>query len=324
MTHFPLTALHLNFTCEATTPIALAPNKAGAQMRGALSNVMSRAYCAQGGRGDAAHVQTCPVCWLLAANEKPGEERRGYALDASALTQQTIRAGERFEFGLTLFGDARRYLPYFLLAVHEAGREGVGRFSDGQRGQFRLCRADALNPLDGTNECILAEGETLVHTPTRTITHADIMRPTDTPMSEHVSFALHFLSPLRLIANDQLVKTPDFGAIFKQALLRTDQLARQFCDANYRRDLTGLAELQARADRVRLLESRTHWVEIFSGSQRTGTQTPISGFMGSARYSCDAVSWRALLPWLLWAQITQVGKDTVKGNGVMRVERLDQ
>jgi CRISPR/Cas system endoribonuclease Cas6 (RAMP superfamily) len=70
------------------------------------------------------------------------------------------------------------------------------------------------------------------------------------------------------------------------------------------------------------MEANTRWVDVFSGSNRTGGQTPISGFVGSARYVCDGVAWRALLPWLLWGQVTQVGKDTVKGNGVFRVERL--
>jgi len=29
--------------------------------------------------------------------------------------------------------------------------------------------------------------------------------------------------------------------------------------------------------------------------------------------------WREPLPWLLWGEITQVGKDTSKGNGVYRL-----
>ena len=36
------------------------------------------------------------------------------------------KPGERFEFGLTLFGRALQFLPYFVLAVPEMGRLGVG------------------------------------------------------------------------------------------------------------------------------------------------------------------------------------------------------
>jgi hypothetical protein len=33
-------------------------------------------------------------------------------------------------------------------------------------------------------------------------------------------------------------------------------------------------------------------------------------------YAATFNVWRALLPWLLWGAVAQVGKDVVKGNGV--------
>jgi hypothetical protein len=324
--NFPLTALHLSFTCEAITPIAFAPHKAGAQLRGAISNVMQRAYCT-GDTRHPDHAQTCPVCWLVAANINPGEVRRGYSLDVTEVTQNAtdrLERGQRFAFALTLFGSAQRYLIYFLLTANAAGEEGVGLFDRRQRGQFAVRRVDAVNPIIGTSENILAEGEALAHSPTTLITHADVLgvAEQDNGVGLHVSFALHFLAPMRLIVNNQLLKTPDFGVLFKHVLLRLDQTANQFNDAAYSRSRDEIDVLQACANAVRLMEANTRWVDVFSGSNRTGGQTPISGFVGSARYVCDGVAWRALLPWLLWGQVTQVGKDTVKGNGVFRVERL--
>ena len=77
-----------------------------------------------------------------------------------------------------------------------------------------------------------------------------------------------------------------------------------------------MQSLQALADRVRLLDAQTEWVEVWSGSSRTGRETPLSGFVGRASYTAPLETWRPLLPWLLWGPVVQVGKDVVKGNGV--------
>jgi len=130
-----LTLTHLRFTCQSTTPIELPGYRAGGQLRGALGNIMRRAYCpeARFGNGRATtpeHAALCPVCWLLAANEHPGEERRGYSMVAPPVNYRPFATGERFDFGLTLFGDTLRLMPYFLLAVAEMGAKasvwGVG------------------------------------------------------------------------------------------------------------------------------------------------------------------------------------------------------
>ncbi|MCL5997402.1 MAG: CRISPR system precrRNA processing endoribonuclease RAMP protein Cas6, partial [Chloroflexi bacterium] len=129
---------------------------------------------------------------------------------------------------------------------------------------------------------------------------------------------LRFLTPMRLVAGEQLVKMPDFGVLFARLLERIDQLDRQFCGGGRRDDADRLA-LQGGADRVRLVDANTQWVEVRSGSTRRGEPTWISGFVGQATYAAPPEVWAPLLPWLLWGQLTQVGKDVVKGNGVYRV-----
>ncbi len=115
---FSLTATHLRFVCEALTSVRLSGYNAESQLRGALGNVMRRVYCAAyppspkrgeglGVRGDPAHTATCPVCWLLAADEHPGEERRGYTLLPPLNPPDCYAPGERISFGVLriLMGD---------------------------------------------------------------------------------------------------------------------------------------------------------------------------------------------------------------------------
>lgn len=315
-----LTVTPLRFVCEATTSLRLeeAAYRAGNNLRGALGDVMRRAYCA-GDRGDPAHTATCPVCWLLAANEHPGRERRGYTLvpPLREPASGSYQPGERFEFGLTLFGDTLRFLPYFILAVPEMGRRGVGA----GRGKFTLKQVWAVDPLSGERERLLAEGEALVHAPTLALTDEHVRRlvpKLEVWLSTSSRLTINYLTPMRLIQDQALLKAPDFGVFFARLLERLDILEEQF-GSSQPRPFEDIQELHACADRVRLIEAQTRWVEVPSGSSRTGRPTWLSGFVGSARYSADLEIWRPLLPWLVWGQLTQVGKDTVKGNGLFNI-----
>jgi CRISPR-associated endoribonuclease Cas6 len=323
---FSLATIHLRFTCEATTALRLEVDtyRAGSNLRGALGQVMRRSYCA-GDRGDPAHAAACPVCWLLAANEHPGVERRGYALvpPASESTAGCLNPGERFEFGLTLFGRALQFLPYFVLAVPEMGRLGVGP----GRGKFALKSAWAANPFSGARECLLAEGTQLVHTPTLTLDHAQVEQAAERLTQalgpnghQHAQLEIRFVTPTRLIVNEVLCKTPAFDVLFARLLKRLDELEAQFADGAAR-SWDQVESLHDLAQRVELVEDATRWVEVWSGSTRRGKPSPLSGFVGRALYTAPRDVWERLLPWLLWGELVQVGKDTVKGNGVMVVWR---
>ena len=341
---FTLSALQLRFTCEALTPIRLngysagrqtPGTSAGAQLRGALGNVMRRAYCGHAltptlSRSETARTGEgagCPVCWLLAADEHPGEERRGYALvppretcqvcvqhtSGSAERDENLTGlyspGQRFDFGLTLFGAAQRYLPYFILAVPEMGRNGVGSkmphaVGGPGRGRFALRSVTALDPLDGRDQIVLAEGESLVHVPDRLITAERVQQAADRTLTRPSPWQgegpgegrvhVNFLTPMRLIDDKQLVKAPDFGVLFKRLLERLDELNQQFAGSD-RRAPDEIEQLQALANQVRLVDAQTRWIELKSGSSRSGRATWLSGFAGPATYAAPLEGWRALL-----------------------------
>jgi len=310
---FPLTALRLRFTCQAQTPLHLGGLRAGSNLRGALVNVMRRATCA-GDPSDAAHLAACPVCWLVAANDHPGQERRGYVLTPPLEIADSLKTGSLFDFHITLFGEAARYLPYFVLAVPEAGRVGIGP----GRGGFALKSIHAERPLV-EDWPVLKQGENVVHPPTQSIDHAEIQHKAESLAAQvGTRLQLTYCTPLRLILEERLLKSPDFGVIFNHILRRLDELSTQHCGGNGRpfEERQRLWEL---ANRVRLVESGAHWVDVQSGSSRTGQPTWISGLLGPATYSAPVEVWRELLPWLLWGEIAQVGKDTAKGNGVYRL-----
>jgi hypothetical protein len=127
---------------------------------------------------------------------------------------------------------------------------------------------------------------------------------------------------MRLIADDKLLKMPEFDALFARLLERLDKLNEQHSGGKgrAREEVEALHDLAAR---VQLVEVQTRWIEVWSGSTRRGQPSPMSGFVGRAVFAASQEVWRALLPWLLWGQLTQVGKDTVKGNGVIEINSVD-
>ncbi|MCB9136572.1 MAG: CRISPR system precrRNA processing endoribonuclease RAMP protein Cas6 [Anaerolineales bacterium] len=333
---FPLTAIRLRFHCQAESPLRLGGWQAGSNLRGALLNVMTRATCAAypltpgpspTGRGVkisgeelAVHTATCPVCWLVQANERPGQERRGYTLIPPLNTPEVLEAGIPFTFWLTLFGEAREFLPYFALAVPEAGRCGVGY--GWPRGRFSLRQVWA-EKLVGDDWQMLAEGDNLFYPPANPVGHEEVLamarRLSEQLEGHRARVKVTFLTPLRLIEDKKLVKSPDFGVFFARLLKQVDDLAVQF-GGGYARPAAELDSLWAAANRVRLVESKTRWVEVASGSARSGQKTWLSGLVGPVVYSAALEDWDTLFPWLVWGQLTQVGRGAPKGNGVFVVE----
>ncbi|MCA9951225.1 MAG: CRISPR system precrRNA processing endoribonuclease RAMP protein Cas6 [Anaerolineales bacterium] len=317
-----LTFTHLRFDAIASSDIHLGGCYAGSNLRNALAGVMLQATCPQTQRRakpTPEHAAVCPACWLLAAEVDPGSVVRAYAVIPPIPAPQTIPAGEAFAFGLTLFGDGFQFLPYFVLAVGEVGRVGVGRGRHEGYGRFSLQSIHAIDPLQGHAQQLLHPGENLVSVPDL---HVDwqpvpaLARQLNAQIENSGQLIIKFHTPLRLVENKQLFKVPDFAVLFRRLLYRIDDLGRQ-CAGQERRERAEIATFNQLADQVRLVESQTQWHEIWSWSGRKQNKTPHGGLVGTAIYW--AADWQPLLPWLIFGQGTQVGKSAVRGNGIYSI-----
>lgn len=118
MTDF--TATHFRFEVQTLTPLAC-EEYTGSALRGALVGALQRNFCPARDQGDPAHQAICPVCWLLHYDATEGDSRRPYAIEPLLASQRSFQPGERFQFGLTLFGQAVNLFPYLVLAVPQIG-----------------------------------------------------------------------------------------------------------------------------------------------------------------------------------------------------------
>jgi len=314
-----LTLTHLRFDCVARTPVKLGLHQAGERLRNALAWVILQAVCPETARAVSPtheHAAACPACWLLAANLDPGVVRRAYSMAPPLPPQDVIPPGGRFSFTLTLFGQGYQYLPYFVLAVPEMGRAGVGP----GRGQFTLESIWAPDPWTGKAETVLRPGEQVVRPPLRRLGWEEACRAAESwlpALGPNTSLRVRFLTPTRLIEGDARLKSPDFAVFFQRLLLRIDQVAQQFA-GEAKRPQEDVRRLHGLADRVRLMDASVEWVDLFSYSGRSGRSTPMGGFTGWAIYRSP--DWAPLLPWLLLGQGVQAGRLTVKGNGVYTLQ----
>ena len=334
---------HLRFTAQVETTIEMGQFK-GSALRGAWQSHLRTLYCAQTEEADPIHQAMCPVCFLLSRETGSGDDRRPYAF-MPPLTPQTIfEPGERFTFGISLFGDTIQFLPYLVLAVGQMGQtQGLGRRihpptpreeakrSRGRsrppqrrRGTFRLVSIEEVNPLNDERRALLAEGDSMVQMPSLTVTGQQVIERSE-EMIERLAanggrLTLDFLTPTRIVHREKLMHKPHFSPLFARLLDRVSALRSQFAD-EIPLSRERKARLLSLADQVRLIIDETHWWDVKGHSARLGRSQPLGGFVGRAVYQIENPEvWRPLLPWLLWGQSTQVGKNVVKGCGWYEVQ----
>jgi hypothetical protein len=245
----------------------------------------------------------------------PGQVRRAYSLIPPLGLLDVVKPGERFSFGLTLAGEALRFLPYFVLALPQMGAAGVGP----GRGGFQMEAIWAQSSSIGGRQAVVRPGANMVHVPQASMTW-DTARRAALRLSDELKrngrLSIRFITPTRLIDRGSLVRTPDFGVFFRRLLERIDHLREQYA-GEPPRGKDEIALLYGVADRVRLMDCDVRWVDFFSWSGRTRRHSPMGGFVGRADYASR--DWDPLLPWLIFGQGAQVGKLTSKGNGLFEI-----
>ena len=328
----PLTIHHLTFHCRAEEPILWSPFK-GSAVRGAFAGVLRHTFCPEWRGTDKQtsiatarlHTQVCPVCQLLAKpkeEEFSGDLRRPYAIRPPLDTRTRYEAGDPFAFTVTLFGNYLDYLPYLALGVEGMGSAGIGsKNGQGRRGRFSVESITSTNSLTKATALLMKPKERMVEAVTAPVDNTHIIAAAEELAAQLEEkdnrLILNFATPTRLIKRRGKIGTPEPFQFIKHAVRRVLDLSTQYGAG--RPTIGGQLDLKRDvfpyADAVTLIKDETRWWDVSGYSGRMQQQQQLGGFVGSATYT--APDWRPLLPWLLWATQVQVGKNTVKGCGVI-------
>lgn len=333
-----LTAYQLRLTLQATEPLELEQHP-GSALRGSLFQGLWERFCVNKAASECATcplVQTCPVSALVAPLRE--EHPRGRDIPrpfvirpplvaAAAAEGLRLEPGQRVQFGLTLLGSAGKLFPYVVMAAQVMEHNGLGRALQAngrRRGRFRIEQMEVVHPFTGEAAPLFARGLATVRVPELAITAADVAaRARDLPND---TLTLHFLTPTRLTAQGHLMTRPDLQVLALRLAERLEQVALTYAttqqseqaDEGERIGEMRYQQIKELAASAQTLCVQTRWVDVGSYSSRQRRLTPIGGFVGRATFTVPQSP--LLRELLVWGEVLNVGKNTVKGDGWYQIE----
>jgi hypothetical protein len=302
----------LRIECRTTSALAL-PEFTGSALRGSLLGALRPLFCPDAGRSECApcpHADTCPLTQVIAtiaADNSRGEEAaRPYVIRPVVARSRALEAGETFQFGLSLIGDAIVAFPYVLQGLLAMGEAGFG-LRQRAPGRFAVARVIASNPYIAAEQTVYEAGRRTVYAPSLPVRQEQISNYAATLSPSEV--CLELKSPLRLVANGTLAHHPGMETIVRRLLRRLTDLHAGSGAGQLQADFAGLVQAAASA---RLLSEETEWLDLESWSGRSGRRSPIGGLVGRLRFGGDLAP---VYPYLGWLPVVGLGKDVTKGNG---------
>ncbi len=219
--------------------------------------------------------------------------------------QPELRAGEPVEFEIVLVGRANQDLPYYVLALADVGRAGLGP----TRHRLRLEEVAAWAP-EGFLPVYRAD-DAMLRTDAPLVPLDRLLRESTLPDSRRLT--VRFATPVRLDLRGDLV----YPVAFHQLVRALDERWRALaaCYGGLRPEDVDLAE----AEHARAVRDRTRWVDLRRYSTRQRSDMRIGGAVGTVTYEGSNFAGYGRL--LAFGEWLGVGKLTSMGLGRMEVVR---
>lgn len=311
-----------NFLCGFEDDAAL-PEYKGSTFRGVFGHALKKVVC-------ALRRQTCEDCLLRHTcvyafvfegfhEDAPFPEKKriaappnAYVIEPPSDSRTKYHRGESFEFTLLLFGRANEYLPYFIYAMEQIGKAGIGKRINDKAGSFELKK-------------VTADGHLLYSSERRSIKNIKTARqvlPSEFVKNENKKEAVQdvqisLLTPLRLKYQSRLEPDLPFHILIRACLRRISSLLTYHGPGEPPLDYKGLVY---RAMNVETKESSIKWFDWRRYSNRQEQAMLLGGMVGSATYADVPHEY---LPILRFCEDVHLGKQTTFGLGKLKVEFLE-
>ncbi|MEW6185986.1 MAG: CRISPR system precrRNA processing endoribonuclease RAMP protein Cas6 [Thermodesulfobacteriota bacterium] len=300
----------LIFESEAQLP----PFK-GSTLRGVFGLALKKVVC-------ALKRQECGLCLLrercvyTTVFEIPsGEESKGtpspphpFIIEPSLNSQTHFQPGDSLDFNLILLGRFNEYLPYFVYAIEQMGRIGIGKKINGKHSHFQLqaVSIEGRRVYDSVGKKLIkAEPEDLL------LERSGMGNP-DQNKDE---IRLWLQTPLRLKFDNRLKAELPFHVLIRGALRRIAVLNTRFGTGEPALDYKGLV---AGASAIKIKESNLHWFDWKRYSNRQEQAMLMGGMVGEVTYQGDL---KEFLPFLRYCEKVHLGKATTFGLGQIQLQK---
>jgi CRISPR-associated endoribonuclease Cas6 len=317
MTPFEIKFKIFEFKISALNSLLL-PAYKGSTLRGGFGHAFKKAVC-------AIKTKECAVCILKekciysyifetpppSATEKMRKYKAAphpFIIEPSLEEKTLYKPGEELSFRLILIGKAAEYLPYFIYAFDELGKQGIGK----GRGKYSLKEVSRIIP--GTAACVIYQGaQNVLRDDSR---ESALAAEAETEPLDRSSLTIKFITPTRIVKNEKLVSDLEFHILLGTLLRRLSMLSYFHCgikDNDF--DFRGFIE---KAEKVKIKEQILKWRDWERYSARQDTTMKMGGFTGKAVFEGELYEF---MPYIRLGEILHVGKGT--GFGLGKYEILD-
>ena len=245
--------------------------------------------------------------------------RKGYARTSAPphpfvieppLSSQTLfPQGASFDFCFLLFGEANKNLPYFIYAIEQMGKMGMGRRVGGERGRFVLERVEQAGQLVYSNQ----DQKLRLDRPFDALS----LREPESYFERPSQVKLTLVTPLRLKFQNQLKAELPFHVLVRAMLRRVSSLMNFYGEGEPLLDYRGLVR---QAEAVPTVHSDLKWFDWRRYSGRQEEEMLMGGITGSVVYQ-GAIG--PYLPLLEFSREVHLGKQTSFGLGKIQWEVVE-
>ncbi len=303
------------FRLEPLEPLILPRENKGNVLRGAFGGIFKQICCgaACSRCAESPLRDHCAYAAIFEPSPPPHSDRlsnlqdipRPFVFRPPSDTRNRYDKGDVFEFELLLFGKAKDYFAYFIVAFRELVERGFGI----GRSRCRLKSVWGLSEV-GSAEEVYSHETQCVRPMAASLSAAGIMRQTVAPVR---TVRVDYLTPALIKHDGVAVESPEFHHLIKRLRDRVNALAWFYSGTLLDVDFAAFGK---RAETVQTVESRVVWVDRERYSTRTGQRHPIGGFVGHAVYTGDVAEF---VPLLRLGELVHVGKHAVWGNGRFQI-----
>jgi CRISPR-associated endoribonuclease Cas6 len=295
----PVTSITVNLDLESENPVS---GFIGATFRGGFGYTLKSLVCItkQEACSGCIFVSSCSYAFLFETSPQPDSVRMSkYKSVPHPFAMRAIQDKNSLSVELVLFGDAYKFIPHFIYTFNKLGTNGIGKNKVKYRVRDALWGDQVIYPLDN-NEVFTG------------ITPGTITVSPGEP--EQGAVRLKFLSPLTIRKDGRELSCFDTYSFFTSLLRRTTNL-----NAFYGVEKNAQVDPHGFIDGVNDMELRENLrrENLSRYSTRQEKRLDYSGLTGEVTLIGDIGT---VMPLLRAGEITGVGKNTVFGSGVYKVE----
>ncbi|HFE65054.1 MAG TPA: CRISPR system precrRNA processing endoribonuclease RAMP protein Cas6 [Caldithrix sp.] len=280
------------------------PDFKGSTFRGKFGHVLKRTICIMSHhKCDECELrEKCAYTYLYETrNERKENVARPFVLEPPLTHQQFFLKDKYLYLNLVLIGGAIEYLPYFVYAFTQMGKEGIGQ----DRGKFLLTTVRAVDSAGQKHEIF-------DHKTQQLLTEVPRIKPDDFKAVFHPQITVQFLTPTDLRANGKRVDTVEFPVLLRAILRRYRSLQyyhnggeKEWFEINWEA-----------AEKIKIVHRETENRRLKRYSNRQKRPIPLGGITGKITYRGNLAPF---IPWLKIGEYLHVGKGAVFGMGWYRM-----